>query len=171
MLREKGTNRARFFRGEIDKYTWVDLGSSFLPSELLAAVLVAQLEAAEAIQTARQRIWTTYATGLATWAERHGIALPTVPADCVHPAHLFYLVLPDLERRTRMIAHLRERGIHATFHYQPLHLSTVGRRWGGTPGQLPVTERIADTLLRLPLFPDLVERDQARVLDAVTSFV
>jgi len=171
VLREKGTNRGRFFRGEIDKYTWVDLGSSFLPSDLLAAVLVAQLEAADAIQAARQRIWATYVNGLAGWAERHGVALPTVPADCVHPAHLFYLLLPDLERRTRMLAHMRARGIYATFHYQPLHLSDVGRRWGGKPGDLPVTERIADTLLRLPLFPDLTEHDQTRVLDAVTSFV
>ena len=170
ILREKGTNRARFFRGEIDRYTWVDLGSSYLPSELLAAVLVAQLEAADTIQAARHRIWATYATELASWAHRHGIGLPTVPADCVHPAHLFYLVLPDLERRTRMLAHLRARGIHATFHYQPLHLSEVGRRWGGAPGDLPVTERIADTLLRLPLYPDLDARDLGRVLDAVTEF-
>ena len=171
VLREKGTNRTRFFRGEVDRYTWVDLGSSYLPSELLAAVLVAQLEAADAIQAARRRIWATYATNLASWAERTGVRLPVVPADCVHPAHLFYLVLPDLARRTVLLDHLRARGVFATFHYQPLHLSEYAERWGGKPGDLPVTERIADTLIRLPLYPDLDERDQARVVEAVTSFV
>ncbi|MDB4959681.1 MAG: TDP-4-keto-6-deoxy-D-glucose transaminase [Myxococcales bacterium] len=171
VVRDKGTNRARFFRGEVDKYTWVALGSSFLPSELTAAVLVAQLEAAEQIQSARQRVWATYATGLASWAERHGVTLPIIPSDCVHPAHMFYLVMPDLERRTAMLAHLRTRRIHAVFHYQPLHLSELARQWGGRPGDLPVTERIADTLIRLPLYPDLEHGDQARVLDAVTSFI
>jgi dTDP-4-amino-4,6-dideoxygalactose transaminase len=171
IIREKGTNRARFFRGEIDKYTWVDLGSSYLPSELLAAVLVAQLEAADTIQLRRQRIWAGYATGLASWAERHGVTLPTVPGDCMHPAHLFYLRMPDLGRRIALLAHLRARGIHAVFHYQPLHLSELARRWGGRPGDHPVTEHVAETLIRLPLFPDLDDREQARIVDAVTSFI
>lgn len=170
IIRDKGTNRARFFRGEVDKYTWVDHGSSYLPSELLAAVLVAQLEAAEAIQAARQRVWAAYATGLASWAAHHGVTLPTVPADCVHPAHLFYLLLPDLARRTAMLAHLRDRRIHAVFHYQPLHLSEFAVNHGVSARSLPVTERVADTIVRLPLFADLDDAAVDRVLDAVTSF-
>ncbi len=171
VVREKGTNRSKFFRGEVDKYTWVDLGSSYLPSELLAAVLVAQLEAAQVIQAARHRVWSAYMTGLASWALRHEIAVPVVPAGCEQPAHVFFLLMPDLAARTRFIAYLRERGIHAVFHYQPLHLSEYARRWGGKPGDLPVTERVADTLVRLPLYPDLDERDQARIIEAITSFV
>ena len=171
IMRAKGTDRARFFRGEVDRYTWIDLGSSYPPSELLAAVLVAQLEGAAAIQAARQRVWATYARELAGWAARHGIGLPTVPSDCVHPAHLFYLLLPDLARRTALIAHLRARGIHATFHYQPLHLSAFGERYGARAGELPVTERAAETIVRLPLYADLGEVELARIVDAVTAFV
>jgi dTDP-4-amino-4,6-dideoxygalactose transaminase len=170
ILREKGTNRGRFFRGEVDTYTWVDLGSSFLPSDLLAAFLVAQLEAAREIQAARHRAWATYAAELAPWAAHHGIALPAVPPHCTHPAHNFYLLLPDLARRTALLAHLAARNVRAAFHYQPLHLSDFARRWGGKPGDLPVTERVADTLVRLPLYPDLDEPRQRRVIDAVTSF-
>ena len=171
ILREKGTNRAQFYRGEIDKYTWVDLGSSYLPSELLAAVLVGQLEVSAAIQRERQRVWSAYAAGLASWAATHGVAQPTVPADCMQPAHMFYLLLPDLERRSAFIAHLRAHNIYSVFHYQPLHLSTYALRWGGRPGDLPVTERVADTLVRLPLYPELDEADLARIIDAITSFV
>lgn len=170
IIREKGTNRQQFFRGQVDKYTWVDLGSSFLPSELLAAVLVGQLEQAEAIQRARQTVWSRYHIALGEWAALHGVALPTVPDGCAHPAHMFYLIMPDLDARTRFIAHLRQRGIHAVFHYQPLHLSTYAERWGGKRGDLPVTERAADTLVRLPLYPELDERDQARVVDAIRAF-
>jgi dTDP-4-amino-4,6-dideoxygalactose transaminase len=171
IIREKGTNRARFFRGEVDKYTWVDLGSSWLPADLLAAVLVAQLEAADAIQAARKRIWAAYARELAGWAERRGgVKLPTVPEGCEHPAHLFYVIVEDLERRTALLAHLKARGVHATFHYQPLHLSEFGKRWGGRAGDCPVTERVADTLVRLPLYADMSETDVARVVEAVASF-
>ena len=171
ILREKGTNRAQFYRGEIDKYTWVDLGSSYLPSELLAAILVAQLEAVDKIQSARQHVWASYAAGLADWAATHGVTLPTVPADCTQPAHMFYLLMPDLERRTAFIAYLRERGIYSVFHYQPLHLSTFAKRWGGKPGDHPVTERVADTLVRLPIYPELDAADLARIIDTITSFV
>ena len=168
ILREKGTDRSRYFRGEIDKYTWRDLGSSYLPSDLLAAVLVAQLEAAERIQAARHRVWNAYATGLADWAQRHGIGTPHVPEHCAHPAHLYYVTLPDLARRTTLSQHLRARGITAAFHYQPLHLSSFGQRYG--TWSLPVTERAGDTVLRLPLYPELGDHDIARVVDAVTSF-
>ena len=169
ILREKGTNRSRFFRGQVDKYTWVDLGSSYLPSEILAAFLLAQLESRAALQAARARIWERYREELAGWAEVHGVGLPHVPAGCVQPYHVFYLVLPDLEQRTRLIGHLKERGILAVFHYQPLHLSDMGRRLGGRPGQCPVTEDVADRLVRLPLFSGLTEADQADVIEAVRS--
>jgi len=170
IIREKGTNRARFYRGEVDKYTWVELGSSYLPSELVAAVLVAQLEGAAQIQAARHRSWAGYAAGLADWARRHDVTLPYIPAGCEHPAHLFHLVTRTAEHRTSLLAHLRARGILAVFHYVPLHLSEHGNRYGFAPGDLPVTERIADTLIRLPLYVDLTDDDRARVIDAVTSW-
>lgn len=170
ILREKGTNRARFFRGQIDKYTWVDVGSSFLPSDLLAAVLVAQLEGADAIQAARHRVWARYHAELATWAAAHGVAQPHLPDGAEHPAHIYWLRVGELATRTRLMAHLAERGIGATFHYQPLHLSEVGRKAGGRAGDCPVSERAADTLVRLPLYADLTDRDVDRVIAAVTSF-
>lgn len=169
ILREKGTNRARYFRGQVDKYTWVDIGSSFLPADLLAAVLVAQLEGAAAIQAARHHAWTRYHTELADWAERHGVAQPHLPDGAEHPAHIYWLRTPDLASRSRLIAHLAGRGIQATFHYQPLHLSEVGVRLGGKPGDCPVTERAADTLVRLPLYADLTDAELDRVIDAVRS--
>ena len=167
ILREKGTNRARFFRGQVDKYTWVDLGSSYLPSEILAAFLLAQLEARASLQAARERIWERYRAELAGWAEENGVGLPHVPASCVQPYHVFYLMMPGLDARTRFIEHLKARGILAVFHYQPLHLSDMGRRLGGRPGQCPVTEDVADRLVRLPLFAGLSEADQGDVIDAV----
>jgi dTDP-4-amino-4,6-dideoxygalactose transaminase len=170
VLREKGTNRSRFFRGQIDRYTWVDVGSSYLPSEILAAYLWAQIDAREAIQARRHQIWHRYQTELAGWADRHGVRRPIVPAGCDHPAHLFYLLLPSLEARQGLIAHLRARQILAVFHYLPLHLSDQGRRYGGCAGQHPVTEAVSDQLVRLPLHYHLSAADQDRVLDAVTSF-
>lgn len=170
ILREKGTNRTRFYRGQVDKYTWVDVGSSYLPSDLLAAYLCAQLEAREAIQARRHAIWTAYDTALAAWADRQGVRRPIVPANCAHPAHIFYLLLPSLDARTRFLAHLRQRMILATFHYQPLHLSDMGRQFGGQVGQCPVTEDVADRLVRLPVFYQLDDDALARVIDAVTAF-
>jgi dTDP-4-amino-4,6-dideoxygalactose transaminase len=169
IIREKGTDRARFFRGQVDKYTWVDLGSSYLPSELLAAVLLAQLEAREEIQERRRGIWERYAAGLAGWAAETGSRLPIVPPHCEQPWHLFYLLLPTLEARQQLIAHLKARGISAVFHYVPLHLSEMGRRFGGRPGQCPVTEDASDRLLRLPFYLGL-EADQDRVIEAIQSF-
>ncbi len=169
IIREKGTNRTRFYRGQVDKYTWCDIGSSYLPSDILAAYLLAQLEARDEIQFRRQALWARYQSGLSEWASHHGIGLPTVPADCAHPAHLFYLVMPSLEARTRLLAFLRERQVLAVFHYLPLHLSDMGRRFGGHEGQCPVTESIADRLVRLPLFYQLSDADQQRVIDAVMA--
>ncbi|MEZ5290832.1 MAG: dTDP-4-amino-4,6-dideoxygalactose transaminase [Vicinamibacterales bacterium] len=170
ILREKGTNRSRFFRGQVDKYTWVDVGSSYLPSDLLAAYLWAQIEQREAIQARRQAIWTRYDDALADWAAAEGVRRPHVPAHCDHPAHMYYLLLPSLEARTRFLAALRAESILATFHYQPLHLSDMGRRFGGRDGQCPVTEDISDRLVRLPFYYGLSDADQARVIDVVTGF-
>jgi dTDP-4-amino-4,6-dideoxygalactose transaminase len=171
IVREKGTNRAAFFRGDVDKYTWVDAGSSWLPSELLAAFLFAQLEARAAIQAKRRAVWERYHAGLAGWAAEHGVAIPTIPAHCEQPYHMFYLVLPSLEARTRFIAALREQGFRAAFHYQPLHASPMGRSLGGRPGQCPVAERAGDTLVRLPFFNDLAPADQDMVIEAIQKFV
>jgi dTDP-4-amino-4,6-dideoxygalactose transaminase len=170
ILREKGTNRSRFFRGQVDKYTWVDVGSSFLPSDLLAAFLCAQLEARDTIQENRKRIWNTYAQALAAWAKSSGVRLPTVPPDCEQSYHMFYLILPTLDSRDAMIRHLKTRGVMAVFHYVPLHLSEMGIRAGGREGQCPVTEDLSARLLRLPFYNAMEDGEQARVIEAVMDF-
>jgi len=170
IIREKGTNRSRFFRGQVDKYTWVDIGSSFLPSDLLAAFLYAQLEARNEIQAKRQRIWHYYQAHLQEWADDKGIQLPTVPAHCEQSYHMFYLLLPSLEHRQALIDHLKQRGILSVFHYLPLHLSDMGRTFGGKEGDCPVTEDISNRLLRLPFYNDLSEADQASVVKAIQEF-
>jgi len=170
IIREKGTNRSRFFRGMVDKYTWVDVGSSYLPSEVLAAYLYAQFEASEAIQNKRAQIWNRYQQHLSEWAQSHDVRLPTVPENCEQAYHMFYMLLPSLEIRTQLINHLKERGILAVFHYLPLHLSDMGQQFGGSPGDCPVTEEMSDRLLRLPFFYDLSEQDQMEVIHALWSF-
>jgi dTDP-4-amino-4,6-dideoxygalactose transaminase len=171
LIREKGTNRGAFFRGQVDKYRWVDLGSSFLPSELLAAFLTAQLEQFATTQRRRHGIWDAYHVGLAAWADAQGIEQPTVPPDRAHPAHLYYLLMPDLAHRQGLLAHLAGRGVHATFHYQPLHSAPAGVRYGRVgPGGCPVTDDVADRLIRLPLFAGLTDDALGRVLDAVQSY-
>lgn len=170
ILREKGTDRSRFFRGQVDKYTWVDVGSSYLPSDILAAFLYAQLEVRDTIQANRQRIWQRYFDGLSRWAAKNGVGLPIVPEYCDQTYHMFYLLLPNLKARQALIRYLKERDILSVFHYTPLHLSTMGRQFGGYTGQCPVTERVSDQLLRLPLYSGLTESDQERVLQAVCEF-
>ncbi len=170
ILREKGTNRSRFFRGLVDKYTWVDTGSSYVISDILAAYLRAQLEARERIQAARRRIWERYDAALRDWAAARGIGVPVVPAHCEQPAHMYFLLLPSLARRQALMAHLKAQGILGVFHYLPLHLSDMGRRFGGKPGDCPVTEDVSDRLLRLPFYNDLAEAEQAQVIEAVTTF-
>lgn len=170
ILREKGTDRSRFFRGEIDKYSWVDIGSSYLPSDLLAAFLRAQLEHRDPIQTARRQLWETYSHGLQIWAEENGVRLPIVPAECEQSYHMFYLLLPSLESRQRLIDHLGRRGILAVFHYLPLHLSPMGRKFGGREGDCPVTEMISDRLLRLPFFTGMTPAEQAEVIETICAF-
>jgi dTDP-4-amino-4,6-dideoxygalactose transaminase len=169
IVREKGTNRKRFFRGEVDKYTWVDVGSSYLPSDLLAAYLYGQLEQKTAVLAARRRIFERYREGLAAWAEREGALLPTVPPDCASSYHMFHVVLPTPDRRTRLIAGLKARGILAVFHYLPLHLSEMGRRFGGRPGDCPVSASVSERLVRLPFYTSLSESDQDRVIAAVLA--
>ena len=170
ILREKGTNRSRFFRGQVDKYTWVNLGSSYLPSEILAAHLLAQLEKREEIQSARKKIWETYYKELADWAEENHVQMPFVPAHCEQTYHMFYMLFPNLEARTRAIAHLKERGIQAVFHYLPLHLSPMGEKYGGKVGDCPVTEQISDQLIRLPFYTNMTEDEQKTVIAALKEF-
>ena len=167
VLRDKGTDRSRFLRGLVDKYTWVDAGSSFGMSDLLAAFLFAQLEAEAEVQQRRRAIWMRYCDGLADWARSAGVQLPTVPADCDPSWHSFFLILPS---RDAMIQHLRDREIDAVFHYQPLHLSPMGLRFGGRPGDCPITERVSDRLVRLPFHNGLSRDDVDRVCDAVRAF-
>jgi dTDP-4-amino-4,6-dideoxygalactose transaminase len=167
VLREKGTNRSRFFRGQVDKYSWVDVGSSYLPSDLLAAVLCAQLESRGSIQAARRDIWNRYDAALRPWADAHGVGTPVVPSHCSQAFHMYYLMLPSLARRQALIARLRARGIMSVFHYLPLHLSDMGLRFGGVAGQCPVTEDVSERLLRLPFFTALAPSQQEEVIVGV----
>jgi dTDP-4-amino-4,6-dideoxygalactose transaminase len=169
IIREKGTNRSRFFRGLVDKYSWVDIGSSYLPSDILAAFLFAQLESREHIQSRRKQIWHSYYEQLKDWAVNHDVRLPVVPAHCEQPYHMFYLLLPSLEQRRALIERLKANCILAVFHYLPLHLSDMGRRFNGEPGDCPVTENISDRLLRLPFFNDLTEDEQAAMVGIITA--
>ena len=159
IIREKGTNRSRFFRGQVDKYTWVDIGSSYLPSDILAAFLYAQLEQREKIQTKRKKIWEYYYEHLKDWADENHVRLPIIPDHCDQPYHMFYLLMPSLEKRTALINHLKENDITAVFHYLPLHLSDMGKKFGGKEGDCPVTEDVSDRLVRLPFFNDLSTKD------------
>jgi len=170
ILREKGTNRSRYFRGQIDKYTWVDVGSSYLMSDLLAAFLCAQLESAVKIQAARRRIWETYHRELAAWAATQGVRLPYIPEHCEQPYHMYYLMMPSLGDRTALIQHLKQRSVLSVFHYLPLHLSIMGRSFGGFAGQCPNTEHAGECLLRLPFYNDLSESEQAEVVEAILQF-
>lgn len=170
IIREKGTDRSRFFRGQVDKYTWVDVGSSFLPSDLLAAYLFAQLEAKDQVLAARKRVFDYYAAHLADWAAANDVRLPVIPPHCEQSYHMFYMLLPTLAERQAFIAHMRDRGILCVFHYLPLHLSPMGRRFGGAPGDCPVTEDVSDRLVRLPFYNDLDEAQLERIVDAIHSF-
>ena len=170
IIREKGTNRSRFFRGQVDKYTWVDIGSSYLPSEMLAAFLLAQFERATEIQTRRKEIWHRYHQRLLHWAETRHVQLPTVPAHVDQSYHLYYLILPSVNVRTALIQHLKNRGILSVFHYQPLHLSAMGMRYGGERGDCPVSEAVADRLLRLPFYYALSPDEQDEVIAALFEF-
>jgi dTDP-4-amino-4,6-dideoxygalactose transaminase len=167
VVREKGTNRSRFFRGQVDKYTWVDVGSSYLPSDILAAFLFAQLEAREHVLAQRKRVFEYYAEHLQDWADSNDVRLPAVPSCCEQSYHMFYMLRPSLEKRQKLIAHLKSRGILGVFHYLPLHLSPMGRKWGYQEGDCPVTEDVSDRLVRLPFYNELSPEQQQEVCAAI----
>ncbi|HET9588314.1 MAG TPA: dTDP-4-amino-4,6-dideoxygalactose transaminase [Anaerolineales bacterium] len=170
IIREKGTDRSRFFRGQVDKYTWMDIGSSYLPSDILAAFLFAQLEQREKIQSHRRTVWEIYHAGLKDWATTHEVQLPFVPEHCEQPYHMFYLLMPNLELRQKLMQYLHGRGILSVFHYLPLHLSGMGRKFGGREGDCPVTERVSDRLVRLPFHNALTGSEMELVLESIREF-
>ena len=171
IVREKGTNRARFFRGEVDKYTWVDIGSSFLPSELVGAFLWAQLEHAAAINAARMKLCEAYREGLEPLARRGLLALPQpAPEVATGNGHMFYVLSAEPASRGRLIAHLKSRGIHSVFHYVPLHSSPAGRKFGRAAGAMAVTDDVAGRLLRLPLHYGLTEGEVAGIVAEINAF-
>lgn len=170
IIREKGTNRSRFFRGQVDKYTWVDVGSSYLPSDILAAMLLGQLEAREEIQAKRKRIWEYYNKNLADWADANHVRLPIIPDYCEQTYHMFYIIMPSLEHRRGLIAHLREHGIQSVFHYLPLHLSEMGRKLGGKEGDYKITEKASNCLVRLPFYKTLNNLQQNRIINTIVEF-
>jgi dTDP-4-amino-4,6-dideoxygalactose transaminase len=171
ILREKGTDRSKFLRGQVDKYTWVDVGSSWVLSDILAAILFGQLERREEIYRIRMKIYDRYDRELPNWAAANGIRTPFVPSGCEHTAHMFHLRFKRGNQRDRFIAHLAERGVNAVFHYQPLHLSAVGQQLGGMKGQFSVTEHAGDCLVWLPFFSSMTLDQQSQVIDAVASFI
>jgi dTDP-4-amino-4,6-dideoxygalactose transaminase len=170
IIREKGTDRSRFFRGEVDKYGWVDFGSSYLPSELLAAMLHAQLERRAEIQAKRRRIWERYRESLREWAADRDIRLPYVPANVEQAFHMFHLLMPTTEARDNLIAHLRERGILAVFHYLPLHTTAFAHRIGARTAGCPITEDVSARLVRLPFFTQMTDLEHDYVLSALAEF-
>ena len=169
IMREKGTNRSKFLRGQVDKYTWVGWGSSFLPSELNAAVLDAQLDEFDTIQERRFAIWNTYKNELESWANENSAMLMS-PAEGVHAAHVFFVVMPSLEKRDALLDHLRANGVIGTFHYVPLHSSPAGIKYGRTHGSMEKTKAFSERLVRLPLWPGMSDEQVNRVLDTMKSF-
>jgi dTDP-4-amino-4,6-dideoxygalactose transaminase len=171
ILREKGTNRSRFLRGQVDKYTWVDIGSSWVMSDLLAAILYGQLLRADDINARRLQIWNRYHTELSPWAQHHGVTTPFVPEGCEHVGHVYHLRFGNIAQRTKFISALKNQQISAVFHYQALNVSPVGQHFGGYVGQCPVAEHASDCLVRLPLFNSMTNDQQSRVIEAVQQFV
>ncbi|MDD2814274.1 MAG: dTDP-4-amino-4,6-dideoxygalactose transaminase [Thiotrichaceae bacterium] len=170
VIREKGTNRSQFFRGEVDKYTWQQVGSSFLPNDLTAAFLYAQLEQSSLITTQRMSIWQRYHRKFFPLEEAGYLKRPVIPEECEHNAHIYYLVLKDAQARHELLAYLKQRGIQAAFHYIPLHTSPAGMRYGRVSGELDNTERLAECMLRLPLWVGLTREMQSEVVQAIETF-
>ena len=170
IIREKGTDRSRFFRGQVDKYTWVNIGSSFLPSDINAAYLMAQLEMADEINENRLQSWARYNEGLQDLAQEGVIELPYIPEECAHNAHMFYIKTKDMEERKALISYLKERDIAAVFHYVPLHSAPAGLRFGRFHGEDRYTTKESERLLRMPMYYNLSESDQQKVIDAVHGF-
>lgn len=170
IIREKGTNRSKFFRGQIDKYTWVDAGSSYLPSELNAAYLYAQLELADEINNNRLASWNRYYEGLKKLKDEGLIELPVIPEDCTHNAHMFYIKNKDLDERTEFISYMKENGVGCVFHYIPLHSAPAGLKYGRFNGEDKYTTKESERLARLPLYYNLTEEDQEKVIDTIYKF-
>ncbi len=170
IIREKGTNRSQYFRGEVDKYSWVDKGSSYLPSELNMAYLLPQLEIAEQINEHRLVLWQTYYRQLSELMEMGKIELPIIPKDCIHNAHMFYIKAADLEERTKLISFLQDNGIKAVFHYVPLHSSKAGKNFGEFVGEDKYTTKESDRLLRMPMFYALTEDEVTYIVGKVKEF-
>ena len=170
IIREKGTNRNQFFRGEVDKYTWMDIGSSFLPGELVGAFLFAQLEQSGKIITARKRLFDRYLQGLQPLADKGLLRLPIANGQRDYNGHIFYILTNDLATRTKLIEHLKRKGIYAVFHYIPLHSSPAGRRFGRVGGSMQVTTDISERLLRLPLYYEMTEADLDLVIAEIINF-
>jgi dTDP-4-amino-4,6-dideoxygalactose transaminase len=171
IIREKGTNRSRFFRGEVDKYTWVDIGSSYLPSDILCAFLLAQLEQGDCIIQQRMEIWDYYHQAFAALERQGTLRRPMIPVDCQHNAHIYYLLIESLETRTALMAHLKRQGIQSTFHYVPLHSAPAGLKYGRSSGSLPITEDLSERLLRLPLGAAMTMAEANSVVEAVLEFL
>ncbi|MDA8695946.1 dTDP-4-amino-4,6-dideoxygalactose transaminase [Flavobacteriales bacterium] len=170
IIREKGTDRSQFFRGQVDKYSWKELGSSYVISDILGAYLLGQLDNATNIQAHRHRVWNHYAQNLENWAADKGIQLPSIPEGCEHPAHLFYLIFPDLESRTQFIAHMKSRDIMTVFHYLPLEQSKFAISKGWNTQHCPVSNDLSQRLVRLPLFTQLHEGELNSIVEATTAF-
>ena len=170
IIREKGTDRSKFFRGQVDKYGWVDVGSSYLPSDLLAAMLCAQLEDRERVQAQRRGLWERYTATLGAWAVQRGIVIPPIPATCDQSYHMFHVRMPAVADRNALVAHLKASSILAVAHYVPLNVSKAGRSFGGRDGECPVAEDIAERLLRLPFFTNMTDEEQSTVIDALLAF-
>jgi len=170
IIREKGTNRSRFFRGQVDKYSWVDIGSSYIMSDVLAAFLFGQLERWKEIQAKRQAIWSLYDRELTEWSNEHGVRRPIIPQHCEQAYHMYYLLMSNLQARTALIDHLKSKSILSVFHYLPLHLSVMGQKYGGKEGDCPVSQDVSDRLLRLPFYNELNEAKQMRVIEAIRAF-
>ena len=170
IMREKGTDRSKFFRGQVAKYQWTDIGSSWLPSDILAAILLGQVEMFDSIQESRHRTWNSYNDALSKWASNEGFELPFVPEGELHTAHMFYMVSPSLEVRTRFISHMSNLGISTPFHYQSLHSSKAGKIYGRSATSMEVSDRMSDCLVRLPLWVGLSDTQVSRVISAVLDF-
>lgn len=170
IIREKGTNRSKFFRGQVDKYTWVDKGSSYLPSDIIAAYLYSVLEIADKIQEKRKTVWNKYNETFADLEKQGKLRRPIIPIECTNNAHMFYLLFNDLETRTKFITYLKENEIYAPFHYIPLHNAPAGIKYCKTPFTMKVTNIISDTLVRLPMFYDITNEQVEKIIDAVLKF-
>ena len=170
ILREKGTNRSKFFRGQVDKYTWVDVGDSYLPSELNAAYLWAQLQHADEINENRLSTWQTYYDAFKPLADKNLLELPTIPADCKHNGHMFYIKLKNLEERTKFIQHMRDKGVNCVFHYVPLHSAPAGKKYCRFHGEDEFTTKESDRLVRLPLYYAMKAEDSDYVIDLISGY-